>query len=172
MSFFHGVRNITLPGGGGTIQINNSCVIVVIGVSPVGPTQALTLCNNRGDDAQFGANTPDNNIAKSLGIIRNTVQGASKNESDGSCPVIVINVYASGTHKVAIGASGTNKTPDAVTGKFALGMTLIAATLDLVQIKLHADSSGINVAAGGAYVYGTDYTLDAYGNFVDLTGTY
>lgn len=171
MSFFHGVKNIALPAGG-TIKVNNSCVIGLVSVSPVGPVQTLTLCQNPAADAQFGKPTPDNYLAKTLAIIRAVVAGASKSPSDGSCPIVVVNVYDSAVHKVAIGSSGVSKTPNATTGKLALSMTLIAATMDLVEIQKNSDSSAVNVAAGGAYVFGTDYTLDEYGNFLDITGTY
>ncbi len=170
MSFKHGIQNIQLPGAGGTIAVNNSCVIAIIGVSPVGPTQALTLCNNSDDDEQFGADTPNNSIAKTIRIIRDTVKGASTNASDGSCPIVVVNVYSAGTHKVALAA--TNVTPNVTTGIATLAQTIIGDLGTTVLITKHSDSTGVNVAAGGAYVFGTDYTLDAYGNFVDVTGTY
>jgi hypothetical protein len=131
------------------------------------------LCNNDTDDSQFGAATPDNNIAKSLGIIRSVVQGASTTGSDGSCPVIVVNVYDPTYHKSSYTTgSPLLGTPNATTGAIALAKTWIAATLDLVKIYKHSDSTGVNVAAGGTYTYGVDYTMDAYGNFVDITGTY
>lgn len=173
MAFFHGVRTIALPGVGGTISINESCVIGLIGISPVGTTQQVVLCNNETDDEQFGTATPDNNIAKSLAIIRSVVAGASTDESDGSCPIIVVNVYNSSTNRANYTTgSPLLGTPDVTTGTIALATTWIAATLDLVAIYKHSDSSGVNVAGGGTYVYGTDYTMDAYGNFMDITGTY
>jgi uncharacterized protein len=172
MSFKHGVTNQDLQTAGGTININLSSVIAIVGVSPVGDVQTLTLCNNADDDAQFGENTPDNSIAKTLGIIRAVVAGASKSPSDGSCPVVVVNVYDDGVHKIAIGSAGVNKTPDATTGKLALAFTIIGDLDADVLITKHSDASGVNVAAGGAYVYGTDYKLDRYGNFIDITGTY
>jgi len=173
MSFYHGVRTISLPATGGTIAVNESCVIGLIGVSPVGPTQQLVLCNNATDDAQFGAATPDNNIAKTLATIRSVVQGASTTGSDGSCPIVVVNAYNATNHKSSYTTgSPLVATPDATTGKVALAKTWIAATLDLVKIYKHSDASAVNVAAGGSYTYGVDYTLDAYGNFTDITGTY
>ena len=171
MAFKHGITNITLPSPGGTIAVNNSCVIALLGVSPVGPTQEIVVSNNRDDDQQFGDDTPDNNIAKSLRIIRDTVQGASRQPSDGSCPVVVVNVYDDATHKVAIGASGENKTPDE-DGKIALGITIIGDPADVV-IKENVSGDDVSDNDGtGTYVYGTDYTLDQYGNFVDITGDY
>jgi len=176
MSFFHGVKNIAVPTANGTVAVAPSCVIGLIGVSPWGPVQTLTLCNNATDDEQWSYNTPDNNIAKTLGIIRGVVSAATAtmskggSSSDGSCAIVIVNVYNSGTNKVTF--SLTNKVPDASTGKLALGVTILDATLDLVEIHLNSDSSAVNVAAGGGYEYGTDYTLDVYGNFQDITGNY
>ena len=169
MAFKHGITNIELPSAGGTIAVKNSCVIGLVSVSPVGDTQKLVLCNNAEDDAQFGEDTPNNYLAKTLRIIRGTVSGASKQPSDGSCPVVVVNVYDPAIHKIALSATGT--AINATTGKAALSVTIIG-DLDSVAITRTTGGTAVNVAAGGAYVYGTDYTLDRYGNFVDITGTY
>lgn len=168
MAFKHGITNIEVPGVGGTIAVNQSCVIGLVSVSPVGPVQTLTLCNNSGNDEQFGEDTPNNYLAKTLRIIRSTVAGASKQASDGSCPILVVNVYDDAVHKVAMDIDAT---PDATTGKCALSTTIIG---DLEDVQINVESSGadVNEAAGGAYVYDEDYTLDRYGNFVDITGTY
>jgi len=166
MSFLHGVRNIALPSAGGTIEVNNSCVIAIVGVSPIGATQQLIICNNRDDDEQFGEDTPNNNIAKTLRIIRDVVQGASKNPSDGSCPIGVVNVYDEDIHKAALTVTDELVSDE---GTIALGVTIIG---DLDGVEITSGGDPVNEAAGGTYVYGTDYTLDRYGNFKDLTGDY
>ena len=169
MAFRHGVQTIELPDAGGTVAVNLSCVIALIGVSPVGPVNTLTLCNNARDDAQFGEATPDNNIAKTLATIRSVVRGASTQPSDGSCPVVVVNTYSAELNafpfntSIAVDASGKGA---------AISQTIIGT---LADVRLYSDeemTTGINEAAEGAYVYGEDYTLDRYGNFVDITGTY
>jgi phage tail sheath protein FI len=122
----------------------------------------LTLCNNRADDAQFGEPTPDNNIAKTLDIIRQTVQ-AGVAGSDGSCAVVVVNVMKDAfiTTGVLPGVVG----PD---GKIALSRTIIG---DLRNVSISTDDETIINGMGG-YVLGKDYTLDRFGNFKDITGTY
>jgi len=169
MAFKHGITNVEVPSVGGTIAVNQSCVIGLVSVSPVGDTQTLIISNNREDDEQFGEDTPNNYLAKTLRIIRDTVAGASKTPSDGSCPIAVVNVYDDAVHKVALSATGT--AIDATTGKAALAVTIIG-DLEDVAITRTTGGTAVNEAAGGAYVYGTDYTLDRYGNFVDITGTY
>lgn len=165
MSFFHGIKTVAVQSKSTTVNTVPSCIIGLVGVSPFGPTQALTICNNDTDDAQFGIATPDNNIAKTLALIREVVKGASVEPSDGSCAVIVVNVY-SNTHRSALSVTAT---PDATTGICSIAKTLVG---DPSAIKIKQSSTPVNVAAGGAYIYGTDYTLDGYGNFVDITGTY
>lgn len=164
MSFFHGVRTKQVASGSTTINALPSCIVAIVGVSPVGPTQELVICNNDTDDAQFGEATPNNNIANTLAIIRSVVKGATG--GDGSCAVVVVNVYST-THRTALDHTAT---PDATTGKCSLAKTIIGELED-VEI-LDADDEPVNEAAGGTYVFGTDYTLDRYGNFVDLTGDY
>ena len=168
MSFFHGIRTKKVATAGGVIVVNMSSVIGIVGVSPFGPTQELVLCNNPADDAQFGSATPDNSIAKTLAIIRAMVAGASDQPSDGSCPIVVVNVYNGGF----TGDATQTITPDAVTGKATIGKTLCAADLSTIAIVISPAGDPVNVAAGGDYVFGTDYTLDQWGNFVDKTGTY
>jgi phage tail sheath protein FI len=169
MSFFHGIRTVKVPTTGGVINLVPSAVVALIGSSPFGPVNTLTLCNNASDDAQFGPATPDNNIAKTLSIIRATVKAKSNQPSDGSCPVLVVNVYNSVTHAVV---GSKTFTPDATTGAAAIGVTWATSNLGSLHITKTTGGTAVNVAAGGTYIYGTDYTMDAYGNFVDITGTY
>lgn len=169
MAFKHGISNVDVPTAGGTISINPSSVIGLVSVSPVGPVNTLTLCNNSKDDEQFGEDTPNNYLAKTLRLIRSVVAGASKSPSDGSCPIVVVNVYDVANHKVSLSSTGV--AIDSETGKASLNCTIIG-DLASVAITRTTGGSNVNVAAGGSYVYGTDYTLDRYGNFKDITGTY
>lgn len=168
--FFHGVKNVALPAAGGTIAVNNSCVIGLVSVSPVGPTQQLILCNNYADDQQFGEDTPDNYLAKTLRIIRDTLKGASTKGSDGSCPIVVVNVFNDTNHKISWEQDVEVLGED---GKVALGQTIIGDLVDVAISTIIEDvETPVSVSAGGAYVYGTDYTIDRWGNFKDITGTY
>lgn len=164
MSFRHGVFTKNLDSAGGTILENKTSAIAIVGVSYTGPIHTPTLCNNRKDDAQFGEATPDNSIAVSLKLIRDIIEGSVPG-SDGSTPIIVVNVYPTGVNEVLDNTWTVNET----TGKVAIQRTLVG---DLSAIKIKVGTTAVNVAAGGAYVYGTDYTIDRFGNFTDLKGTY
>lgn len=173
MSFFHGIKTENVDTPGGTIKINRSSVIALIGAAPIGTTQSIVLCNGPKDDAQFGEPTPDNQIGKTLDIIRKTVRATSKQPSDGSCPVIVINVTPSGADSTVedddytLSADGTFQI-----GKYIYGN---GTTSNLADVAIATVSGGVptayNEAAEGTAVYGKDYTFDRYGNFKVL-GSY
>lgn len=157
MSYLHGWEDIDVPALGQTIQTVPSAVIALIGITDDGPTQTLTLCQNRNDDFQFAPYgvTPLNNIGKSLNIIRSIME---EEVGDGACTVIVVNVYDPTKHRTVL-----NQTATPVNGQIALQKQLIGNPANIV-IK-----SGANPIV---YTYGVDYTLDKYGNFTDITGTY
>lgn len=148
----HGVETITATTPNGSINIVKTAVAFLVGISPDGPTQALTMCLNEKDDAQFGPATPANDIAFSLAIMRKVA--ASQKLPGGSFPVIVVNVFDATKHTAdltAVTGTVTNK-------KIALKKHLYGT----IVVKKTSDSSTVS---------DTKYTIDEWGTFTDITPT-
>lgn len=113
---------------------------------PVNP-QALILCSNEMDDAQFGSPLPGFNIPKTLGIIRSIA---------GNCKVLVINVFNPNSNTTQV----TDEVQTVLNGKLKLAY----APIGDVTIKNNSGSSA-------TITKDIDYSLDEYGNFIVLSTT-
>jgi len=142
VSYLHGVESVESEVGGQTINVVKSAVLALIGIAPIGPVNALTLCNNPADDAQFGVSVPGFNIPKSLEIIRAIA---------GNSPILVVNVF----DNVANVSPVTNESQTVTGGKLKLAFSPLGA----VTVK-NADGT-----TPAPIVLNTDYTIDAFGNF-------
>lgn len=143
----HGVATQTVTTPSGNIEVIKSSIVALVGIAPLGPVNQLTLCNNATDDAQFGKPLPGFNIPKVLSIIRQVV---------GSTPIVVINVFDSTSN-----LSQVTDEPQTVTnGKLSLAY----APVSNLVIK---NNDGTNATI----VAGTDYSIDAYGNFIVLSSS-
>lgn len=140
MAFLHGVEVIEVTVGDRPVTVVKSAVIAVLGVSPSGPKQALTLVQNATDAAQFGAPIPGMNIPQSLGAI----------QSQGGALCVVVNIWDETSMATAVTAETQTVTNRAVkTAFYPVGAAAPVVT----------DTSAITT-----YIAGTDYTIDAYGN--------
>lgn len=143
--FLHGTETIDVQSQGQVTRIVKSSVIALVGHAPKGVSQALTLCLNEKDDAQFGDTVPGFNIPKTLSIIRKIA---------GGCPVLVVNVFDATENTVQV----TDEAKAVVEGK----LKLASAPIGIVTVK-NNDNSPATI------VLGTDYTIDEFGNFKALT---
>lgn len=148
MAYLHGFESIVVPALDGSSRIAATDVAFIVGLSPEGTKkQQLVLSVNQADDAQFGPATPANDIATSLAIMRATA--ASTQNPGGSFPVIVVNVFDATKHTADLSQTAT-----VTGGKLALKKHLYGAI----------------VCKEGSTTITTDkYTLDAWGNFKDIT---
>jgi phage tail sheath protein FI len=144
-NYLHGVETIELSNGVRPVRVVKSSVIGLVGTSPIGPRNTLTLVQNAQDAAVFGSPLPGFSIPKAIADI--LAQGSGG-------PIVVVNVFDPATHVAAV--SEEEKT---VTG---------------LKFKLtHAPISGVVVAEDteedpATYVLNEDYTFDAFGNFTIL----
>lgn len=141
MAYLHGVETVVVKTPGQTINVVKSSILAIVGIAPIGDSQKLVLCNNDSDDAQFGSPVPGFNIPKTLSILRQIA---------GGTPVIVVNVFDATAHTSQV----TDEVKVIANGKLKLGFAPIGA----VTVKDNAGSASTLVS-------GTDYTIDAYGNF-------
>lgn len=143
-NYLHGVETLILDQGPRPVTIVKSAVIGLVGISPTGPINTPTLVLGDRDAAQFGKKVPGFNIPQALDAI--FAQGAAN--------VVVVNVFDPATHTTQVTleahtlADGKTKTTYAPIGVISV-----------------FDSSDVP----SALVLGTDYTFDAYGNYVALT---
>jgi len=105
---------------------------------------------NAKDDAQFGPATPANDIAMSLAIIR--AAGAGTNSPGGANPVVVVNVFDDTLHTATL----TSVTGTVTNSKIALRKHLYGT------ITVKENTTTIDPAK---------YSIDAWGNFKDITLT-
>lgn len=144
-NFLHGVETIEVSTGARTITVVKSAVIGLIGIAPTGDSNKPILVTNDRDAAQFGSKVPGFSIPQSLDAIF----------KQGAGTVIVVNIFNPVTHTANVTAE-----PKTVTnGKLKLSYAPIGAVTVL-------DADG----AATAYIAGTDYSIDAYGNFTVLSG--
>ena len=144
-NYLHGVETITLDKGPVPVQVVKSAVIALVGIAPTEYAKnVLTLVQSEADAAAFGKQVPGFNIPKALAHIF----------AQGFGTVLVVNTFD-------LTANSTQVTDEvqAITGGKA---KLAFAPLNTVTIK---DNSDVAVS----WVLGTDYTIDAYGNFKALT---
>lgn len=144
-NFLHGVETIEIDQGSRPITEVKTAVIGLVGIAPMGTAQQCILVRSDVDAAQFGKQLPGFNIPQALNHI--FAQGAGT--------VVVVNVFDATTHTTQV----TDESQTVTNG----ALKLAAAPIGTVTLK---------TAAGDAspYVLGTDYTLDAYGNFTVVPG--
>ena len=142
-SFLHGVETIEIQKGARPIQVVKSAVIGIVGISPKGPTNQLSLILNAQDAAQtFGSELPGFSIPQALSAIY--AQGA------GTC--IVVNVFDPATMTIEV----TGETKTVTNGKSKTTFAPIG------------DVTVTNNAGTITYVKDTDYSIDDFGNIVVL----
>lgn len=144
-NFLHGVETIEVLDGVRPVQEVRTAVIGLVGIAPIGPKNVCTLVKNDVDAVQFGKQLPGFDIPQSLAHI--FAQGAGT--------VVVVNVFDEATHTSQV----TDEADTVTDGKLKLS----AAPIGAVTIK---DNAG----AATAYVKGTDYNLDEFGNFTVIAG--
>ena len=144
-NYLHGVETINVDSASSTVRVVKAAAVALIGIAPEGASQALTLCLNEKDDAQFGVAKTGFNIPQTLKILR---------KEAGGFPVIVINVFDSATHTAQV----TDEAHAITNGKVKLTYQPVGA----VTIKK-------NDGTASGLVLNTDYKLDEYGNFVALS---
>lgn len=143
-NYLHGVETIELNIGPRPISVVKSAVIGLIGVSPYGPTEELTLVQSQADAAQFGALVPGYSIARALESI----------QKQGAGTVLVVNVYDEDNNSVFV----TNEPHTVTNGKFVLDY--FPCTDAQVDVK---DDNGNVIPT-------SNWTLDQFGNFEMVPG--
>lgn len=88
-NYLHGVETIELSNGVRPVRVVKSSVIGLIGTSPIGPRNTLTLVQNAQDAAVFGSPLPGFSIPKAIADI--LAQGSGG-------PIVVVNVFDPATH--------------------------------------------------------------------------
>jgi phage tail sheath protein FI len=144
MSFLHGVETIEVQQGSRAVNIVKSGVIGLIGIAPQGPKNQVIMVNRPTDAAQFGEQVPGFNIPQALEVIF----------AQGTATVLVVNVFDNATHTAQV----TAESKTVADGKLKLAYAPIGAVTVL-------NSEG----AATSFVEGTDYSIDAYGNFKVLS---
>lgn len=150
-NYLHGVETIELAIGPRPIRVVKSAVIGLVGISPVGPKQTLTLVQSQADAAEFGKNIPGFNIAHALEAI----------QKQGSGTVLVVNVFDPENH-----VADVSETKLVAAGKFKLTYApIIDADANLV-LEINDGATPTPVV----YVEGDDYTFDEFGNVTIVPG--
>jgi len=145
MAYLHGVETTEIEQGGRSVTIINSSVIALVGIAPTGPVNVPTLVLSPNDAAQFGQLLPGFDIPRALDAIF----------KQGPATVIVVNTFSVADNTAQV----TTESKTITNGK----LKLTAAPVDTVSIFL---TNGTTPFAG---VAGTDYKLDAFGNFTALS---
>lgn len=152
-AYLHGVEVIQTAIGARPISVVNSSVVGLVGIAPRGPAQQLVSVLSDADAAQFGQEVPGFTIPQAIAAIRSQQKTA----------IIVVNVYNETDHATAV-------TLEAVVvsgGKGKLAFPPVQAGYG-ATVAIYTNSGGSTSFTG---VYGTDYTIDDYGNVVALTST-
>lgn len=144
-NYLHGIETIELAKGPVPVTVVKSAVIALVGIAPneYGKNE-VKLVQSDTDAANYGKEVPGFNIPKSLKHIF----------AQGYGTVLVVNTFsltsntAQVTDEVVVIANGKGKTA--------------YAPLTAPTIK-ESDNDAVT------WVAGTDYTIDAYGNFQALT---
>lgn len=137
--FLHGVETIELNIGPRPITVVKSAVIGLIGVSPQGPKQTLTLVQNDSDASQFGASLPGFSIPQAIEAI----------QAQGSGLIVVVNVFDPAENLLSV-----TETKTVANGKFALTS---APIYDGENELVLTDGDEVT------YTLGTDYTVNEFG---------
>lgn len=143
-NFLHGTETITIDQGPRSVLVVKSAVIGLVGIAPSGPINTPILVQSDSDAAQFGDKLPGFNIPQAIDAIFKQGYGT----------IIVVNTFVLSSDATQVTAESHTVTG----GKLKLsGAPLTAVTV--------LDSAGDAVA----FVLGTDYSIDKYGNFQVLS---
>lgn len=145
MAFLHGVETIEISQGGRPVTVVKSSVITLVGTAPIGAVNEPTLVLTPNDAAQFGQQLPGFTIPQALDAIF----------KQGNATVVVVNTFSLEDNTADV----TLESKTITGGKLKLAF----APIDGVDIFL---SDGTTPFTG---VEGTDYKLDAFGNFTALS---
>lgn len=146
-NYLHGVETIELRKGPRPIRVVKTAVIGIVGTAPLGSKNTPILVSSAVDAAQFGEDLPGFTIPKALNAI--LAQGAGQ--------VIVVNVF----DPVADTVTVTDEIKTVTNGTFKLAHAPIGALTSVIENVLEDPT---------AYVLGTDYTVDAFGNVSIVSG--
>lgn len=146
MPYLHGIETIELTTGPVPVTIVKSGVVGLIGIAPKGTPNSLIQVNSAADAAQFGDKVPGFNIPQALDAIF----------KQGVASVLVVNVFDITNSAMYTAVSAESQS--IVNGKAKLSFY----PLDNPVIT-NADNSSTT------FVKGTDYSLDAFGNFQVLS---
>lgn len=144
-NYLHGVETIEIDQGARPVTVVKSSVIALVGLAPIGPTNEPILVLSPNDAVQFGQQLPGFTIPQALDAIF----------KQGPATVIVVNTFNSTTNTEQITTESHTITNGA--------LKLSAAPIGAVTIFL---TDGTTPFTG---VSGTDYTIDAFGNFTALS---
>jgi len=145
-TFFHGVETVILSTGPRPVTEVKTAVIGLVGIAPTEFGQNVCkLIKNDVDAAQYGKGLPGFNLPQALNQIFAHNAGT----------VIVVNIFDDITHTTAV----VEEPQTILAGKLKLAFAPIGA----VVIK---DAAG----AATAYLKGTDYNLDEFGNLTVIAG--
>lgn len=138
-NYLHGVETIELNIGPRPVTVVKSAVIGLIGVSPIGPKNTLTLVQSPADASQFGAMVPNFNIPQALNAI----------QKQGAGTVLVVNVFDPFNNTEAV-----TETKEVENGKFLL-----------TDAPNYDGENGLTLTDGDevTYVVGDDYTVNDFG---------
>lgn len=144
-NYLHGVETIEVSRGARPVQVVKSSVIALVGIAPLGTANTPLLILSERDAAQFGEQLPGFTIPQALAAIF----------AQGAATVIVVNTFSESTNTANVAL----ETKTITNGKLKLQYAPIGA----VSV-FQADGT-----TPSPLVLGTDYSLDAFGNFTALT---
>lgn len=145
-NYLHGVETIELNIGPRPVTVVKSAVIGLIGVSPIGPKNTLTLVQSPADASQFGAMVPNFNIPQALNAI----------QKQGAGTVLVVNVFDPTANTDAV-----TETKTVTDGKFSL-----------TDAPNYDGENTLSLTDGDETIYAlnTDYKVDDFGNVTIVPG--
>ena len=144
-NYLHGVETIEVDQGSRPVLVVKSSVIALVGLAPKGPVNEPILVLSPNDAAQFGQQVPGFTIPQALDAIF----------KQGPATVIVVNAFSEATNTAQVSLESKTIT----NGKLKLS----AAPIGTVSVF---NTDGTTPFAG---VLGTDYAIDAFGNFTALS---
>jgi phage tail sheath protein FI len=142
-NYLHGVETIELNIGPRPITVVKSAVIGLVGVSPIGPKNTLTLVQSPADASQFGAQIPNFNIPQALSAI----------QKQGAGTVLVVNVF--------------DKDLNTVNATDELTIANGKATLSSAPVT---DAPVVTDGDGVTYQVDVDYTVNDFGVLTIVPG--
>jgi phage tail sheath protein FI len=136
VNYLHGVETVVVNRGPVAVNVVKTAVVALLGISPFGPKQSLTIVQSEDDAAQFGFFHPSNSIATALRAIR----------SQGGAFVVVVNVFDEDDHTDAV-----TETHTVNRNRLRLDGLLGKDTIEVVKLG----TPNVTLAPG------TDYEFDA-----------